>query len=628
MADQEDRLPATDERLEALLQHIKETRGFDFTGYKRASLERRVRRRMEQVGVADFDGYRDHLELHAEEFTDLFNTVLINLTSFFRDSEAWDHLRTVVIPDLLEQKPTEPIRVWSAGCASGQEAYSLAICFAEALGTEEFRARVKIYATDVDQEALAHARSATYGDGELLGLSPEQVERFLEPVGDKHVFRPELRRAVIFGRNDLVQDAPISHVDLLLARNTLMYFTAETQARILGRLHFALDPGGYLFLGKAELMLSHTHLFAPVEANRRFFRKVRADGVPERLAPLLRRAQVPDATLLEDTRAVVQEAVMASPTAQITIDRVGHLVMANRRAEVLFALGTRHLGQPFHDLELSYRPVELRSLLEQAHQEQRTVWARQVEWTRSPIETLVLDIQVVPLLGRDGDPLGSTLIFHDVTRHRRLQLELEYANRQLESAYEELQSTNEELETTNEELQSTVEELETTNEELQSTNEELETMNEELQSMNDELQATSDHARVGQEESDSATHFLEAVLSSLQPGVVVVDTRGAVTAWNAASEELWGLRADEVNGRRLRDLDIGLPVEPLDGLVRAVVDEPAAGHRSTTVAAVDRRGRGVEATVTVSPLLRSDQVTGALVVVDVVDVVGAPPPPA
>ena len=606
-----------DPHLETLLEYIRDSRGFDFTGYKRTSLERRVRRRMEQVGITDVEAYRDHLEVHAEEFTALFNTILINLTAFFRDPEAWQYLREVVVPDLLLAKPDGPLRVWSAGCASGQEAYSLAICFAEALGLEEFRRRVKIYATDVDHEALAQARAASYTAQELEGLSPEQVEHHLEQVGDRWVFRTELRRAVIFGRNDLVQDAPISHIDLLLARNTLMYFTAETQGRILGRLHFALDPGGYLFLGKAELMLSHPHLFAPVEANRRFFRRVPTDG-HDRFSTLVRRMQVAD-PVGADSGVVVHEAVMASPTAQLTIDRAGHLLQVNRRAEQLFGLGARHLGQPFHDLELSYRPVELRSLLEQAHAERRTVWARQIEWARSPIETLVLDIQVVPLVGRDSTALGSTLIFHDVTRHRRLQLELEYANRQLETAYEELQSANEELETTNEELQSTVEELETTNEELQSTNEELETMNEELQSMNDELQTTSDDARSGEERSSAATHLLEAVLGSSAFGILTVDHDGTVTTWNAASTELWGLRAEEVVGRSLADLDSGLPVAELATVIDEVRTRPEGGHRTTEVSAVNRRGRAVRLRVTVSPLARADHPVGALVVTEGLD---------
>ena len=153
--------------------------------------------------------------------------------------------------------PTQPLRVWSAGCASGEEAYTLAMVLAEMLGPTEFRDRVKIYATDVDEEALTQARQASYTEREVRGVPPELLERYFEPTGGRYVFRKDLRRSVIFGRNDLVQDAPISRIDLLVCRNTLMYFNAETQARILARFHFALADGGVLFLGKAEMLLSH-----------------------------------------------------------------------------------------------------------------------------------------------------------------------------------------------------------------------------------------------------------------------------------------------------------------------------------------------------------------------------------
>ena len=175
-----------------------------------------------------------------------------------------------LLPDLLASSGPV-IRVWSAGCASGQEAYSLAILLADALGTEQFRDRVKIYATDVDEEALAQARAAVFTEREMAGLTPEQVEEYFTPEGARWAFRKDLRRSVIFGRNDLVQDAPISHVDLLLCRNTLMYFNADTQGQILGRLHYALNPGGLLFLGKAEMLLSHGQLFFPVDLTRRFW---------------------------------------------------------------------------------------------------------------------------------------------------------------------------------------------------------------------------------------------------------------------------------------------------------------------------------------------------------------------
>jgi two-component system, chemotaxis family, CheB/CheR fusion protein len=263
-----------DPALEELLHYLRDTRGFDFTGYKRASLGRRVARRLSAVGVPGAKDYIEYLEVHPQELTALFNAILINVTSFFRDPDSWDYLRTSVVPELLRRKPTEHVRVWSAGCASGQEAYSLAIVFAEALGREEFRRRVKIYATDVDEEALSQARLGRYSERELEGLTARDIARYFEPSGENRAFQTSLRRSIIFGRNDLVQDAPISRIDVLACRNTLMYFNAEQQGRILQRMHFAIAPQGVLFLGKAEMLLSHGNLFAPIEGQRRFFHKV------------------------------------------------------------------------------------------------------------------------------------------------------------------------------------------------------------------------------------------------------------------------------------------------------------------------------------------------------------------
>ncbi len=273
-----------DEAFEALLDYLKLERGFDFTGYKRPSLVRRVRRQMQIVGVETFEDYQDHLEVHPEEFTALFNMILINVTGFFRDAEAWEELRGTILPTLLRERPSGVLRVWSAGCASGEEAFSLAMCLAEALGVEAFRSRVKIYATDVDEEALAHARHGTYDPADLEGVPPELVNRYFEPIngGERLTFRKDVRRCIIFGRNDLVQDAPISRIDLLACRNTLMYFNSEQQARIVQRLHFALRPTGVLFIGKAETLWSHSSLFQATDLKRRFFRKVPTDALRDR----------------------------------------------------------------------------------------------------------------------------------------------------------------------------------------------------------------------------------------------------------------------------------------------------------------------------------------------------------
>jgi two-component system CheB/CheR fusion protein len=552
---------------------------------------------MEAVGLQQPEDYLDHLLLHPEEFTQLFNTILINVTSFFRDPEAWRPLERDLLPALLQRRDSSPIRVWSAGCASGEEACSIAMVLAEQLGMDEFRERVKIYATDVDEEALGQARQATYTERDVEAVPIELREKYFETSGNRFVFRKELRRSVIFGRNDLVQDAPISHVDVLLCRNTLMYFNAETQAQVLNRLHFALRPEGILFLGKAEMLLSHTAQFRPLDLKQRFFQKVPTETRDRRLvAQTTRREQ----DSLDEARAdrLRRAALMSSASAQIVLDTDGHLALSNHRAMNLFGISLRDVGQPIQDLEVSYRPLELRSHVEEALKTRRPVWVRDVELVRSSAARAVLDVQFVPLADESGTPLGVTVMFNDVTQYRQLQDELLYANRQLETAYEELQSTNEELETTNEELQSTVEELETTNEELQSTNEELETMNEELQSMNDELHYSNQSLRERQDEVDRLNQFTASVLGSMSSGVVVVDSDMTVLAWNSMAEEMWGIRSDEAVGAHLMNLDIGLPVEQLRQPIRAQLGDSDGESRHLLVDAVNRRGRALQVRVT------------------------------
>jgi two-component system CheB/CheR fusion protein len=606
-----------DPHFESLLVYLKEARGFDFTGYKRSSLIRRVNRRMSQVGIAGYPEYADFLQVHPDEFTLLFNTILINVTGFFRDPDAWDQLRTDVLEPLVASRPADtPIRVWSAGCASGEEAYTLAMVLAEVVGVDSFRDRVKIYATDVDEEQLGEARQALYSDQQLQAVPPELMERYFESAGARHTFRKDLRRSVIFGRNDLVQDAPISRIDLLACRNTLMYFNAETQARILSRFHFALCDGGALFLGKAEMLLSHGSLFTPLDLKRRIFRRVPRPPHPHGAIHQEPAVTVPAAVVgLDELR---DEAFSASPVAQLVLTAGGLVALTNRHLEKLFGVSARDIGRPFRDLDVSYRPVELRKYIEQAQLERRTMRVTDVEFVRASGEVTHLEVQVNPLAGNDSSLLGVNLAFHDVTAARRLRDELERANQQLEAAYEELQSTNEELETTNEELQSTVEELETTNEELQSTNEELETMNEELQSTNDELQSINDQLRVSSAQLDDANDFLDSVLTNLRAGVAVVDRDLLVRVWNRQAEDLWGLRAAEVVGEHFFNLDIGLPFERLRPLLRgALAEEPAAGE--VELQAVNRRGRSILVRVACTPLRSSSAAhgrDGAIVVME------------
>jgi len=592
----------TDEELEELLGFLRDARGFDFTGYKRSSLGRRIRKRMADAHVTSYSDYRDRLETNADEFNALFNTILINVTSFFRDPEAWTFLQREVMPELLAQnRSDDEIRVWSAGCSSGEEAYSLAIMFAEALGVEETLERVKIYGTDVDDEALRDARSGLYSAKVLAPLEPELRDKYFEQNGARFGFRPDLRRRVIFGRHDITRDAPISRLDLLLSRNTLMYFNVEAQTQIVDRYHFALREGGFLFLGKAEMLLNDAERFEVMSMRQRVFRRRPGEAAPPyQPAPVkIRTGMSGELHSVARHRQMRDLILDATPSATLAVDSEGAIILVNSRARVQFGLTPNDIGRPFQDLEISYRPVELRSLIEQATHERRTLRVNGAE-RRTGEDVQYFDILVQPLTGPEGLTAAVNITFTDVTVATQLKAEIKRVREDLETAYEELQSTNEELETTNEELQSSIEELETTNEELQSTNEELETTNEELQSGNEELETMNEEMRVRTEELDEARTFLEAVLTSIAAGVVVLDQNLKVKSWNRGALELWGLRSDEAVDRPFYGLDFGLPTEKLRETIQRCVETGVRGEL-LPVPAVNRLGRAITCLVQCSP---------------------------
>lgn len=606
--------PDLDPRFESLLDYLKRTRGFDFTGYKRASLMRRVEKRMQQVETATFSEYLDYLEVHPQEFDSLFNTILINVTSFFRDPDSWGVFAKMAIAPLV--KRGEQIRVWCAGCATGQEAYSLAILLCEAMSPSEFQERVKLYATDVDESALAQARVATYDERALENLTEERREKyFMRDAGGIFAFRPDLRRSVIFGRHDLVQDAPISKLDLLTCRNTLMYLNGETQGRILARLHFALKPDGFLFLGRAEMLLSHANLFEPVDLQHRIFTKVNKTNFRDRLLVMAQAGDGGNASQYIDSLRLKEAAFEHSHIAQIVVDEVGVLSLSNEKARNMFDLNHVDVGRQFKDLELSYRPLELRSLIDQSVSERRIVKIGKVSRMTPSNQEQYLDIQICPLFDGSQNYSGVSICFEDVTDFHRLYDELRCAHEELETTNEELESTNEELETTNEELQSTNEELETTNEELQSTNEELETTNAELQSTNEELEATNSELRDLTLEVERTNNYLQSVMASMKYGVVVIDEGGKILVWNDRSEDLWGLRADEVSGKLFFDLDIGLEVRAVEQLI----DNDGAsskGFKQMEMDAINRRGKSFTCRIRISPLAGKRQQRGFVLLFD------------
>ena len=602
-----------DRAFEALIGYVQESRGVDFRGYKRTSLRRRVGVRMQQVGADDYASYHAFLEAHPQEFEQLLNTVLINVTSFFRDADAWDELKKEVIPSLVdESRGREKLRLWSAGCASGEEPYSLAMLMAEAMGIPAFSHRVKIYATDLDEAALNIARHGTYPAREIEALPSELSGRYFTNSNGKYTITREIRKAVIFGRHNIVHDAPISRIDLLLCRNLLIYLEGETQNRVLPRLHYALVDDGILMLGKAETQLARSKLFRPFNMRHRLFRKVPQEW---------RRAPTGNVSLEGSSRshlvlqpALLEAIVDTGNTAHLVVNQAGILIFANAAARRMLDVNETDIGRPFQDLPISYRPVELRSRMEEAAQSGRPVRVDHQEYHRAPpAEPIRLSIEVTPLLTPNGSLFATLLGFVDTTRGFSLQQELETAHESLETTVEELQSANEELETTNEELQSTNEELETTNEELQSTNEELETTNEELRSTNEEHESINEELRRQSEESNRYRAYVDSILRSVDAGVVVLDEHLIIRSWNRWNENIWGLRSDEVEGRAFLELDIGLPVRALEQELRRVLRGEASD--GCVISGVDRRGRPIHCTVRISPLIHADRSTHGMVLI-------------
>jgi PAS domain S-box-containing protein len=290
-----------DQELEALLSFLKAQNGYDFSSYKRSSLRRRIEKRMQALDVTGFEHYRALLEANPTELALLFNAILINVSAFFRDPPVWTFLDDQVIPRVLDVRPaTSPIRIWSAGCAAGQEPYTIAMVLAERMGVDDYTRRVKIYATDLDQEALDRARLARY-DSHALESVPEALRhRYFQNDEDGFVFHGALRRSVIFGRHDLVMDRPVSHVDMLFCRNTLMYFNVHAQTQIVSLFRDALNEAGFLIIGRAEMLFSPQRLFGPVDIDH---------GVYSRLETEVHSEPSPPADSAEEPASSVRLAV-------------------------------------------------------------------------------------------------------------------------------------------------------------------------------------------------------------------------------------------------------------------------------------------------------------------------------
>ena len=561
--------------LEEILRKIRETRNFDFRNYKRPTLLRRIQRRMQDRGKRTVREYGALLDRDAAEFDALLGSMFIKVTSFFRDPEVWQELSSKAIPQMLsEKRPGEEIRVWSAGCATGEEAFSAAIVLAEAMGPSFGNQDVKIFGTDVDEKAIAHARKGQYARDQVESVSKKALAEWFIEEGDGYAVRKELRRSVIFGINNLVSDAPISRLDLLICRNVFIYLDAALQKRVLSRFHYALRQHGILMLGKSELIPFAARIYEPIDLARRIYRKDgRRDSAvsQERLVGLLEQESVAR-EIDQETEKVGsidqfhREVLQSLPLPVIATTLDGSVMLWNGAAARLWnRRETETTGKKLAALSLPGLAGDLLIEKTAAVREGRSERERgDGVLARAPEPNGIhLSVEVSPLRDATGENAGLVYLVHDVTSVRRMESELRQANQERQTAYEELQtvneemqSSNEELETTNEELQSANEELQTTNEELQSTNEELETTNEELQSTNAELDATNRELAHRTEEMNKLAFNQRVIIRSLSAALIVLDGSGKIIVWNLAAERLLGLTEGEAVGQVLWTLHI------------------------------------------------------------------------
>lgn len=245
---------------------------------------RRVQKRMQMLLISSYNDYTDYLQVDSQEFNLLFNSIEINVTNFFRDTDSWDYVVAKLIPQIIAGKSSkEPIRVWSAGCASGEETYTLAMLLAEALGMEQYNEQIKIFATDVDVDALKDAREGSYTASKVADIPGKLLEKYFNQIGDHYVVCQDLRPSIIFSCHNMIQDASMSKIDLLVCRNVLIYFNIESQMKVLARFHFSLKNSSFLFLGQAEMIPIDINFFTTVDRRHHVFTKVAKKDLNQRL---------------------------------------------------------------------------------------------------------------------------------------------------------------------------------------------------------------------------------------------------------------------------------------------------------------------------------------------------------
>ena len=550
--------------------------GHDFSGYKSKTFFRRVQRRMQVLLLHDLDSYIDRLTHDDDEAGKLFRDLLISVTGFFRDPESFDALASRVMPTLFEGRSADDtVRIWVPGCATGEEAYSLAMLASEQAASQPNSPRVQIFATDIDDVALGVARSGRYPAAMMANVSPERLARFFVAEGATYAVSRELRELCVFSSHNVIRDAPFSRIDMVSCRNLLIYMGGQLQEQVIPLFHYALRPGGFLFLGVSETVSKHAELFSAEDKSHRIYRRrdTSAPGMPLQINTAAQgarrnwqpaspspRPQLGSASELRQMANAFAAEQIAPPHLLVNAD--GDIVHQSANLGPFLEPSP---GVPSRQLLSMARRglrLDLRAALREATLTRRRVQRPRVDMEADGTRRSVTLI-VAPLLQRDGpDPLfmvafaeaEPTLPKPDMAapagvepQHTQL---IEQLETELRETRERLQSTTEEYETASEELKSANEEMVSVNEELQSINEELETSKEELQSMNEELRTSNIELTAKIEELDHANADLRNLFESTQVATIFLDRHLVIRSFTPAVTGIFDLVATD-RGRAL-----------------------------------------------------------------------------
>ena len=605
-ADDDGRAVAAAAR-EAICALLFSQTGHDFSGYKTRTFMRRVQRRMQARQCETVENYIAYLRENPDEAALLFRDLLINVTSFFRDKDAFAALEQAVIPRLFEKKgASDWVRVWTPGCATGEEAVSIAILMREHMAKLPVAPRVTIFATEIDEAALNAARAGRYPEALMEGVSPERRQRFFIADTGGYVVVKEVRDLCVFSAHDILRDPPFSRMDLISCRNLLIYFKAQAQGQMFPVFHYALRPHGFLFLGMSESIGRFTDLFEPLDKRHCLF-QARDTGLPTRM-PLIANKWRPASFGIHLPRA--DSARSGSQLRQSVESRVldqfapPHVVVNDEGDIVYFSSRTGKWleaspGAPSRQLLTMARNglrLELRAALREAIETRRAVTRRNLKVESEHGGAELISLIVEPLSDSIGDRKLFLVLFDEQGRAPSAEeVAAKTANSadgamafegELRETRDRLQSTIEEYETTLEELKSANEELVSLNEEMQSSNEELESSKEELQSLNEELQTVNHELSDKVEELDRANSDLRNVFVSTQIATVFLDRNLVIRTFTPSASELFSIIPTDA-GRPLTDLATKLDYPELQADIRKVLDTGTLMERRVCTSGVE-----------------------------------------